>query len=175
MTRFGPTAKVVPALERGELSTVKDFFDVFELNLDSFLSYGNIMADRILLPYVLENLVYDLPVVGTKTFLPHVQKVVPTVELEDISRAKGFGGVRPQIVDTANKSLDMGEAKITGDNIIFNVTPSPGASTCLKNALRDTKQLIDFLDEEYEFDEDGFRRATIDKFPREKEPLVADD
>jgi malate dehydrogenase (quinone) len=175
MTRFGPTAKVVPALERGELSTVKDFFDVFEMNLDSFLSYGNIMADRILLPYVLENLVYDLPVVGTKTFLPHVQKVVPTVELEDISRAKGFGGVRPQIVDTANKSLDMGEAKITGDNIIFNVTPSPGASTCLKNALRDTKQLIDFLDEEYEFDEDGFRRATIDKFPREKEPLVADD
>jgi len=95
MTRFGPTAKVVPALERGELSTVGDFFDVFQLNLDSLLSYGNIMADRILLPYVLKNLVYDLPVVGEKSFLPHVQKVVPTVEDGDIKRAKGFGGVRP--------------------------------------------------------------------------------
>ena len=177
MTRFGPTAKVVPALERGELSTVADFFDVFQLNLDSILSYTNIMADRILFPFVIENLVYDLPVVGRKTFLPNVQKVVPTVELDDISRAKGFGGVRPQIVNTNTKSLDMGEAKITGNDIIFNITPSPGASTCLKNAMRDTQQVIEFLDDEYEFDEEGFRRATIDNFPRETEaqPAPADD
>ena len=175
LTRFGPTAKVVPALERGNLSTVSDFFDVFELTPDSVLSYLNIMADRILLPYVIKNLVYDLPVVGEKSFLPHVQKVVPTVEESDISRAKGFGGVRPQIVNTKTKSLDMGEAKLTGDDIIFNITPSPGASTCLKNAMRDTRQLLDFLDDQHTFDEEGFRRATIGNFPREKRRLVADD
>ncbi|WP_253736880.1 FAD-dependent oxidoreductase [Halohasta salina] len=177
LTRFGPTAKVVPGLERGELSSVADFFDVFGMNLDSFLSYANILADRILFPFVIENLLYDIPVVGRKTFLPHVQKVVPTVEEGDISRAKGFGGIRPQIVDTAAKSLDMGEAKITGDDIIFNITPSPGASTCLKNAMRDTQQVIEFLDDDYEFDEEGFRRATIDNFPREAEaePAPADD
>ena len=177
LTRFGPTAKVVPGLERGELSSVADFFDVFGMNLDSFLSYANIMADRILFPFVIENLLYDIPIVGRKTFLPHVQKVVPTVEEGDISRAKGFGGIRPQIVDTSAKSLDMGEAKITGDDIIFNITPSPGASTCLKNAMRDTRQVIEFLDDDYEFDEEGFRRATIDNFPREvePEPAPADD
>jgi len=177
LTRFGPTAKVVPGLERGELSSVADFFDVFGMNLDSFLSYANIMADRILFPFVIENLLYDIPVVGRKTFLPHVQKVVPTVEEGDISRARGFGGIRPQIVDTSKKSLDMGEAKITGDDIIFNITPSPGASTCLKNAMRDTQQVIEFLDDDYEFDEEGFRRATIDNFPREveAEPAPADD
>ncbi len=175
LTRFGPTAKVVPALERGNLSTVKDFFNVFELTPDSFLSYGNIMADRILLPYVLKNLVYDLPEVGERAFLPHVQKVVPTVERENISRAKGFGGVRPQIVNTETKSLDMGEAKITGDRIIFNITPSPGASTCLKNAMRDTHQLLEFLEGDYEFDEAAFRAATIDQFPRKAEPVPADD
>jgi malate dehydrogenase (quinone) len=174
-TRFGPTAKVVPALERGELTTVADFFDVFGLNLDSVLSYGNILADKVLLPYVLENLVYDLPVVGKRAFLPHVQKVVPNVGLDDIERAKGFGGVRPQIVDTAEKSLDMGEAKITGDGIIFNVTPSPGASTCLKNAMRDTRTLVQFLDDDVEFDEEAFRAATIDNFPRKtKQPVSAD-
>jgi len=173
MTRFGPTAKVVPGLERGELSSVADFFDVFGMSLDSFLSYATIMADRILLPYVLENLLYDLPVIGRKQFLPDVQKVVPTVEEGDISRAKGFGGIRPQIVDTSKKSLDMGEAKLTGDDIIFNITPSPGASTCLKNAMRDTQQVIEFLDDDYEFDEEGFRRATIDNFPREAEPEPA--
>ncbi|MCL7417299.1 MAG: FAD-dependent oxidoreductase [Halalkalicoccus sp.] len=174
ITRFGPTAKLVPELERGELSTVEDFFDVFGLNVDSFLSYGNVLADRILLPYVLKNLVYDVPGVGKRAFLPHVKKVVPSVELDDIERAKGYGGVRPQIVDTDGKTLDMGEAKITGDGVIFNVTPSPGASTCLKNAMRDTEQLIEFLDGEYAFDERGFREATVGNFP-EKRAIPADD
>ncbi|WP_181686134.1 FAD-dependent oxidoreductase [Halorhabdus salina] len=164
LTRFGPTAKVVPALERGRLSTVRDFFDVFKLSPDSVLSYANILADRVLLPYVLENLVYDLPVVGKRAFLPHVRKVVPTVQADDIERAKGYGGVRPQIVDTDAKSLDMGEAKITGDGIVFNITPSPGASTCLQNAMRDAEQLTEWLD--VEFDDAAFRAATIDHFPR---------
>ncbi|MDL5362243.1 FAD-dependent oxidoreductase [Halalkalicoccus sp. NIPERK01] len=168
ITRFGPTAKLVPELERGELSTVGDFFDVFGMNVDSVLSYGNVLADRVLLPYVLRNLVYDVPEVGKRAFLPHVKKVVPSVELDDIERAKGYGGVRPQIVDTERKTLDMGEAKITGDGVIFNITPSPGASTCLKNAMRDTEQVIDFLDGEFEFDSEGFRNETIGNFPREE-------
>ncbi|WP_123539370.1 FAD-dependent oxidoreductase [Halosimplex salinum] len=166
VTRFGPTAKLVPTLERGRISTVEDFLDVFGLNAAAFLSYANILSDKVLLPYVLRNLVYDLPEVGPKQFLPHVQKVVPSVELDDIERAKGYGGVRPQIVDTKEKSLDMGEAKIVGDDVIFNITPSPGASTCLKNAMRDTHTLLEFLDDDYEFDESAFRADTIDNFPR---------
>ncbi|SEO28984.1 malate dehydrogenase (quinone) [Halogranum amylolyticum] len=166
ITRFGPTAKLVPTLERGRISTVGDFLDVFGLNAAAFLSYAHILSDRILLPYVLKNLVYDLPEVGPRAFLPHVQKVVPSVELDDIERAKGYGGVRPQIVDTKEKSLDMGEAKIVGDDIIFNITPSPGASTCLKNAMKDTRMLMEFFDDEYEFDESAFRADTIEQFPR---------
>lgn len=184
LTRFGPTAKVVPALERGELSTVPDFLDVFGLSASSFLSYGNILADRVLFPYVVRNLLYDVPAVGPRAFLPHVRKVVPTVELDDIERAKGYGGVRPQIVDTKTKSLDMGEATITGDGIIFNVTPSPGASTCLKNARRDAQQVLEFLDGEYDFDVEAFEDATIANFPHagtapgstgEADPIPADD
>src|SRR6056297_88365 len=174
-TRFGPTAKLVPALERGRIRTVSDFADVFGMNLDSFLSYANILADRILFPYVVRNLVYDLPVVGKRAFLPNVQKVVPTADVDDIDRAKGYGGVRPQIVDTEAKSLDMGEAKITGDGIIFNITPSPGASTCVKNAMRDTDQLLDFFDEDYEFDEAAFRAETIGNFPRADAEGAAED
>jgi len=175
ITRFGPTAKLVPALERGRLSTVTDFLDVFGLNAAAALSYANILSDRVLLPYVLRNLVYDLPEVGPRQFLPHVQKVVPGVELDDIERAKGYGGVRPQIVDTSAKSLDMGEAKIVGDDIIFNITPSPGASTCLKNAMRDTRTLLDFLDADYEFDEAAFRADTIDNFPRDADGSAGTD
>mgnify|MGYP006278037495 FL=1 len=71
----------------------------------------------------------------------------------------------------------MGEAKIHGHGIIFNITPSPGASTCLKNAMRDTRTLVDFLDADYGFDEESFREATIGNFPREEEPkkIAADD
>ncbi|GAA0299205.1 FAD-dependent oxidoreductase [Halarchaeum salinum] len=169
ITRFGPTAKVVPTLERGRLGTVEDFLDVFGLNLPSFLSYGNILADRILFPFVIRNLIYDLPEVGRRAFLPDVQKVVPTMELDDIKRAKGYGGVRPQIVNTETYSLDMGEAKIVGDDIVFNITPSPGASTCLKNAMRDTHTVMDFFDSDYEFDEEAFRADTIDAFPHADE------
>ncbi|MGB9964942.1 FAD-dependent oxidoreductase [Halobacterium sp. CBA1126] len=175
ITRFGPTAKLVPTLERGELDTVGDFFDVFGLNVDSFLSYANILADRILFPYVVRNLVYDVPEIGKRTFLPEVQKVVPSATLDDIERAKGYGGVRPQIVDTEEKSLDMGEAKITGDGVIFNITPSPGASTCLKNAMRDTEQVIEFFDDDHEFDEAAFRDATIENFPRVDDGVEQDD
>lgn len=166
ITRFGPTAKVVPTLERGRLNTVRDFFDVFRLSPASIASYLTILADRIFLPYVLKNLLYDLPGIGKRAFLPHVQKVVPTASADDIERAKGYGGVRPQIVDTANRSLDMGEAKIVGDDIIFNITPSPGASTCLKNAKNDIEQIVSDLDADHTFDEEGFRSATIEQFPR---------
>ncbi|MFW5900239.1 MAG: FAD-dependent oxidoreductase [Halodesulfurarchaeum sp.] len=166
ITRFGPTAKPVPALERGELSTVGDFFDVFGFDLDSFISYANILADEVLLPYVLRNLVYDLPELGTRAFLPQVQKVVPEATVEDIEPARGYGGIRPQIVDTSARSLDMGEATIEGDDIIFNITPSPGASTCLKNARRDAISVVEFLDGDYEFDAEAFDEATIANFPR---------
>jgi L-2-hydroxyglutarate oxidase LhgO len=169
ITRFGPTAKPVPSLERGRLSTVSDFIDVFGFNGAALLSYGNILADRVLLAFVLKNVVYELPKIGKQTYLSHIQKIVPSVELGDIERAEDYGGVRPQIVDTSEKSLDMGEVKIVEDGIIFNITPSPGASTSLRNAMRDANTVMEFFEGEYEFDEEAFRAETIDNFPRPDE------
>jgi len=143
---------------------VSDFADVFGFSPASVLSYVNILSDRILFPYVVRNLVYDIPEIGKRAFLPDVQKVVPSVDVDDIERAKGTGGVRPQIVNTETKELDMGEAKITGDGVLFNITPSPGASTALKNAMTDVHTVLDFFDEDHEFDEAAFREATIENF-----------
>mgnify|MGYP000070016417 CR=1 FL=1 len=108
VTRFGPTAKLVPTLERGRFSTVSDFLDVFGLNAAAALSYANILSDRVLLPYIGRNLVYDLPEVGPRQFLPHVQKVVPNVDLEDLERATGGSPRRagdPPVM-TYNKPYD---------------------------------------------------------------------
>ncbi|MFB6209020.1 MAG: FAD-dependent oxidoreductase [Candidatus Nanohaloarchaea archaeon] len=167
ITRFGPTAKLVPTLERGKFSTIPGFFSAFNFDLNGILSYLNVLYDRTLFSYVVKNLIYDLPMIGRLAFLPNVKKVVPKAGFFDIKRAEGYGGVRPQIVDTERRSLDLGEAKIVEDDIIFNITPSPGASTCLKNARKDTETIIEFLDGDYSFDREGFEKETLGNFPRE--------
>ena len=65
--------------------------------------------------------------------------------MSELKYAKRYGGTRPQIVNNTTRKLEMGEAKLSGDKIIFNITPSPGASTCLGNAYSDTSKILSFL------------------------------
>ena len=69
----------------------------------------------------------------------------------DLKKAKGFGGMRLQRVDTRVHELQLGEGKIIGDDIIFNMTPSPGASVCLFNGMRDAGSIVDFFNGKYFF------------------------
>jgi malate dehydrogenase (quinone) len=49
----------------------------------------------------------------------------------------------------------LGEASInTGKGILFNMTPSPGATSCLGNAERDMHTIVKYLDLAY--DEEAF-------------------
>jgi malate dehydrogenase (quinone) len=48
--------------------------------------------------------------------------------------------------------------KITSDKIIFNITPSPGASTCLGNAYEDTIRIMEFLKQRYSFKKEKFEQ-----------------
>ncbi len=166
VTRFGPTAKVVPTLERGRLSTIPDFLEVFGLRFGAVRSYTSLLADRTFLPFLLRNLAYDAPVVGQRAFLPHVEKIVPTIERGDVERAAGIGGIRPQIVDVESGTLRMTEVSLEGPAIVFDITPSPGASICLHNARLNAERVLESLDGKYTFDEDAFEAATIDNFPR---------
>jgi malate dehydrogenase (quinone) len=90
-------------------------------------------------------------------FLKDVQKIVPTAKADDIEYGTGLGGVRPQVVNTTKKKMEMGEAKIIGKNIIFDITPSPGASVCLDNARRNALEIGNFL-EEFSFEEKRFEQ-----------------
>ena len=97
-------------------------------------------------------MLYELPWIGNRIFLSNIKKIIPTIKHGDIHVAKGYGGMRLQRVDTTTHELQLGEGKIVGDNIIFNMTPSPGASVSLYNALRDTEQIIKFLGTGFTFD-----------------------
>ncbi len=164
LTRFGPTAKVIPMLERHKYGTILEYFQTAGLSIKAIRSFINIIADPVIFKYILLNFIYDFPIIGKRLFIKEVRKIVPSIELKDLQYAKGYGGVRPQIVNLNTKTLEMGEAKITGDKIIFNITPSPGASTCLQNALEDTEKLISFLGNKYQFDRQRFLADFVSNY-----------
>ena len=156
IARFGPTAKVLPMLERHNYGSIIEYFQTAGLSVKAILSFIKILSDPIIFKYIALNFIYDFPIIGKRLFIKEVKKIVPAIALKDLTYAKGYGGVRPQVVNLKTKALEMGEAKIIGDRIIFNITPSPGASTCLQNALEDTTRLIDFLGDGYQFQREQF-------------------
>jgi malate dehydrogenase (quinone) len=156
IARFGPTAKVLPMLERHHYGSIVEYFQTAGLSLKAVLSFAKILSDPIIFKYIALNFIYDFPLIGKRLFIKEVRQIIPSIKLKDLTYAKGYGGVRPQVVNLKTQALEMGEAKIIGDQIIFNITPSPGASTCLQNALEDTSRLINFLGSGYQFNRQQF-------------------
>jgi len=163
ITRFGPTAKPIFFLERYNYSTFWEYWKTFGISIKPVLSILKISSDRIIFNYLLKNVVYDLPWIGKRSFLNEVRKIVPNIKHEEIKFAKGIGGTRPQIINNATKNLELGEAKILGENIIFNITPSPGASTCLGNACEDASKLMEFLSNRFTFEKVRFEKDLVEK------------
>lgn len=161
VTRFGPTAKPIFMLERYNSSTFWEYWKTFGLGIKPIISIVSILFDKVIFGYVMKNVVYDIPSIGKRSFLKEVRKIVPNVKLSEITFAKGVGGTRPQIINNAIRKLEMGEAKIVGDKIIFNITPSPGASTCLGNAFEDTQKLMEFLGNKYTFNSEQFEKDLV--------------
>jgi malate dehydrogenase (quinone) len=163
ITRFGPTAKPIFFLERYNYSTFWEYWKTFGFSIKPILSIFKISSDKVIFNYLLKNVVYDLPWIGKRSFLKEIKKIVPNVKLEEVKFAKKVGGTRPQIINNATKKLELGEAKILGENIIFNITPSPGASTCLGNAFEDTSKLMEFLSNRFTFDRVQFEKDLVEK------------
>ncbi len=161
ITRFGPTAKPIFQLERHNWSTFSEYWKTFGLGINPVISLFKIIFDRVLFNYIVVNLLYDLPLIGRRLFIRQIRKIVPSVKLSELKYARGIGGTRPQIVNNTTRKLEMGEAKLKGDKIIFNITPSPGASTCLGNAYSDTSEIIGFLGEKYHFDKESFEKDLV--------------
>ena len=161
ITRFGPTAKPIFQLERHNMSTFSEYWKTFGLGLSPILSLLKIISDKVLLSYIFINFLYDLPFIGKRLFIREVRKIVPLLKLKELQYAKGIGGTRPQIVNNTTRKLEMGEAKLSGEKIIFNITPSPGASTCLGNAYADTFKIIEFLDNKYKFNKEAFEKDLM--------------
>jgi len=161
ITRFGPTAKPIFQLERHNWSTFPEYWKTFGVGIAPVMSLLKIVFDRVLLSYIFFNFLYDLPFIGRRLFIREIRKIVPSIKLSELKFAKGIGGTRPQIVNNTTRKLEMGEAKISGENVIFNITPSPGASTCLGNAYSDTSKIIEFLGGKFKFNKEAFEKDLM--------------
>jgi malate dehydrogenase (quinone) len=137
-TRFGPTALPLPLLERYNPKTFMDYMQVLRLDGTVVEVLWDLMKVADIRNYIFKNIAYEIPGVNRRLFLKEVQKIVPSLKLEDLTFAQGVGGVRPQLIDKNQHKLILGQAAIDpGHGIRFNITPSPGATNCLGNAEQD--------------------------------------
>ena len=160
-TRFGPTALVIPKLERYHgLKSVPEFFEALKFDSKVAKITLGMLKDSTVRNYIFYNYFFEVPFINKRLFAKSVQKIVPSLSAADIDYAAGFGGVRPQVVDKAAGALLFGEASITEiKGIIFNMTPSPGATSCLGNAKKDAQSVCKYLNAK--FDEDKFKNELL--------------
>ena len=171
-TRWGPTARFFPVLESRNMATMRSYFTASGLRRwSTWKSFFIILLEPVRFWYLAKNILYEIPYVGTYFFIHNIKKIVPAIKARDISRAKGFGGMRLQRVDVTKNELQLGEGKIIGERIIFNMTPSPGASVCLYNGMRDAEQIVQFFGGQYHFD----KERLIAELTREGDPLPGGD
>ncbi len=158
-TRFGPTALVLPMLERYNMKTILDFLQVIKLDSDVLKVFWDLLKVSDIRNYIFKNMLFEIPGIRTRLFLKDARKIIPNMQLSDLSFAKKIGGIRPVMIDKANHKLHLGEAKIdTGQGIIFNMTPSPGATSCLGNAHGDLKIITEHL--KCDFNEQEFNEIV---------------
>jgi len=150
-TRFGPTALALPLLERYRWSTFTEFLKVFKPDRDVMKCLWGLIKQQEIRNYMLKNMLFEIPVIRERLFLKDVRKIVPTLRLNDISFASKTGGIRPVMIDKEQHTLHLGEAQINPNNgLIFNMTPSPGATSCLGNAEKDLRYIVDYLGAEFD-------------------------
>lgn len=160
-TRFGPTALVLPKLERFTQGTYRDFWKTLRLDRHVIKALWKLLRESDIRNYIFRNFLFELPWVNKRLFLHDARKIIPSLQLDEIEYARGFGGVRPQVIDKKQQKLLLGEASInTGEGIIFNMTPSPGATSCLGNAERDLRYIVHYLGKT--FDENRFNDELTD-------------
>ena len=175
-TRFGPTALMLPMLERYNRATVRDFFKVLRMDHNVAATLWDLMKVGDIRNYILRNFLYEVPGLNRRLFVKEIRKIVPDIEARDIEYADGFGGIRPQLIDRNTRELKMGEVKIIdGHGIVFNMTPSPGGTSCLGNAEQDMRLVAEHLGARVDWD--AFERELLtghEDMRDEQAPMLAE-
>jgi malate dehydrogenase (quinone) len=141
-TRFGPTALLLPLLERYKPASFWEFLKVLRLDWAVLAVFWQLLRVADIRNYIVKNLLFEVPWLRRRLFLTDARKIVPDMRIEDLRFAKGYGGIRPQLINKIERRLMLGEVRISArPGLVFNVTPSPGGSCCLGNAASDIDEI----------------------------------
>lgn len=156
-TRFGPTALILPMLERYNWKTIPEYFKVLHLDTKVLAVFMDLFKVKEIRRYMIKNVLFEVPFIRRWLFTRDVRKLVPKAKMKDIHFAKKIGGIRPVMIDKKNRKLHLGEASVdTGSGLVFNMTPSPGATSCLGNGEKDLRRIVAHLN--CGFDEEALNR-----------------
>ncbi len=159
-TRLGPTALVLPKLERYRRGTYLDFFKVLRPDRAVAAALWDLFRDGDIRRYIIRNLLFEVPGVRRGLFLKDARKIIPSLRVEELEYARGIGGLRPQVIDRNRQRLVLGEAVVNpGNGLLFGITPSPGATTCLGNAVQNARVVTGHLGRQ--LDEDRLTRELL--------------
>lgn len=160
-TRFGPTANFMPFLERNSAGTFFDFIRSTLCDKESAIALLKVLSEKTLMPFLIKSFIYDIPYFGPRNYAKMCQKIIPTLKYADFKNGKTKAGIRPQLINNETRKLQMGEIEIEGDKILFNITPSPGATSCIKNAEKSVRKVMAFFNEDHGFDEKSFNQDFL--------------
>jgi malate dehydrogenase (quinone) len=150
ITRYGPTVNIVPFLEHTNVMSTYKYIKAMGLDKETVESLINISEDKDIQKIVEKNFIYSIPDLGKYYFLKEeVNKIIPSLKYNDIKFYKEGGGIRPQIIDKKMRRLILGVVDLRGEGIEFSMAPSPGASSCLKEALKYTRSATEYLDKTF--------------------------
>lgn len=149
-TRFGPTALMLPMLKRHRQALPKEPTQTRALDRQLAETLWSLVRTPEMRRYVLRNFLYEVPGLSRRLIIRDIRKIVPSLSVADISYAQdfagGFGGVRPYLIERATGNLVMDETKHgDGAGLLFNMTPSPGGTSCLCSGERDMRTLARYL------------------------------
>ncbi|MEM3841330.1 MAG: FAD-dependent oxidoreductase [Candidatus Micrarchaeaceae archaeon] len=151
--RYGPTVSLEFELEKGHPETIPDYIKTFNTDAKNISAINHILMNEDIKRIIENNMSYSLPVVGKHRFVENeAKKIIPNIKYDDVWIDRSTGGIRPQIVDENTGSLMLGEAKLQKEGFIFNITPSPGASSCLGSALEDIKYICKYIDANFDIE-----------------------
>ena len=84
-----------------------------------------------------------MPILRRMLFLKDARKIVPDLKYKDLKFAHHVGGIRPQLIDKDHRKLMMVRPRSIPVWVRFNMTPSPGATCCLRMPEVDMRKVAD--------------------------------
>lgn len=142
LMRFGPTADLppffLPFLERGSWKSIGEYFRMGMTEPRSLYAVVRATLSWKYLRFGLRSFLFKLPFVGKRIFARlEAQKLIPAILARHLRLVKGAGGIRGQLVDKATYTMADTTRIEAPEGVHANcvVSPSPGATACIWNAL----------------------------------------